>query len=64
MKKTISFAIMHFSIAFMVTYLVTGNLMLGGLIAVIEPLVNTLGYYAHERFWQAKQTKALHSLHV
>lgn len=51
MTKTITFAIMHFSVAFMVTYLITGNFMLGGLIAIIEPAVNTVGYFFHEKIW-------------
>ncbi|CAM5190949.1 DUF2061 domain-containing protein [Alishewanella longhuensis] len=52
MTKTITFAIMHFSIAFGVTYLITGDLILGGLVAVIEPAVNTVGYFFHEKVWQ------------
>lgn len=53
MIKTITFAVMHFSIAFAVTYLITGSFLLGGLIAVIEPAVNTVGYFFHEKIWQA-----------
>lgn len=64
MKKTITFAIMHFSIAFIVTYLISGNLVLGGLIAIIEPMVNTLGYFVHEKIWHAKQAKNLLSITV
>ena len=52
MTKTITFAIMHFTIAFAVTYLITGSFVLGGLIAVIEPAVNTVGYFFHEKIWQ------------
>lgn len=52
MTKTITFAIMHFSIAFAVTYLITGDLLLGGLVAIIEPAVNTVGYFCHEKVWQ------------
>ncbi len=52
MTKTITFAIMHFTIAFGVTYLITGDLVLGGLVAVIEPAVNTVGYFFHEKVWQ------------
>ncbi|MEO3879735.1 DUF2061 domain-containing protein [Rheinheimera fenheensis] len=52
MTKTITFAIMHFNIAFLVTYLITGSFVLGGLVAVIEPAVNTVGYFIHEKVWQ------------
>lgn len=54
MLKTVSFATMHFSIAFTVAYLLTGDLMVGGLLAVIEPAVNTVGYFFHEKFWQRR----------
>lgn len=52
MLKTITFAVMHFSIAFIVTYLITGSFVLGGLVAVIEPAVNTIAYFFHEKIWQ------------
>ncbi|WP_279145753.1 DUF2061 domain-containing protein [Photobacterium carnosum] len=54
-KKTISFAILHFSVAFTVVYLLTGDLLIGGTMAMIEPTINTLAYYLHERVWQKKQ---------
>lgn len=52
MKKTISFAVMHFSVAFGVAWLLTGSFVLGGLLAVVEPAVNTVAFYFHERFWE------------
>ncbi|WP_445677556.1 DUF2061 domain-containing protein [Pseudomonas putida] len=35
--KTLSFSVLHFSIAFTVAYLLTGSALTGGLIAIIEP---------------------------
>lgn len=49
--KTITFAITHFTVAFTVAYLLTGDLMVGGLIAMIEPAINTVAYFFHERIW-------------
>ena len=40
MKKTISFAIMHFSVAFTVAYLLTGSFVIGGLMAAASGLSN------------------------
>jgi len=57
MKKTISFAAIHFIVAFSVAYLLTGNLLIGSLIAMIEPIVNTVAFYFHEKAWQAKPLK-------
>ena len=52
MTKTMSFAAMHFSVAFGVTYALTGDVVVGGLVALVEPAVNTVGYYFHERIWE------------
>ena len=56
MKKTISFAIIHFSVAFSLTYLMTGSLVLGGALALLEPAINTLAFYAHDSYWNRKQS--------
>ena len=50
--KTATFAIVHFSVAFSVAYLLTGSVAISGALALIEPMVNTVGYYLHERVWQ------------
>lgn len=55
MTKTITFAVMHFSVAFSVAYLITGSVMVGGLVAIIEPAINTVAYYFHEMFWNKLQ---------
>lgn len=52
MTKTLTFAAMHFSIAFAVAYALTGDLVVGGAVALVEPMVNTLGYHVHERIWR------------
>lgn len=49
--KTASFATVHFSVAFSVTYLLTGDALIGGVMATIEPSINTLVYYFHEKIW-------------
>ena len=51
MKKTLSFAAIHFTIAFTIAYLLTGDIILGSLIAMLEPMVNTVAFYFHERVW-------------
>ena len=54
MLKTASFAVMHFSIAFTVAYLLTGSVVVGGAVALIEPAVNTVAYYFHEKLWSRR----------
>ncbi|GAA4090423.1 DUF2061 domain-containing protein [Zhongshania borealis] len=51
MRKTISFAMMHFCVAFSVAYLLTGSAVMGGALALIEPAVNTVVFYFHEKAW-------------
>ena len=53
MIKTLTFASMHFSIAFGVTYLLTGDIVVGGLVAIVEPAVNTVAFFFHEKVWQS-----------
>jgi uncharacterized membrane protein len=50
--KTATFACIHFTVAFSVGWMVTGSPVIGGVLAVIEPLVNTVAFYLHERVWQ------------
>ncbi len=52
MNKAISFAIVHFSIAMTIGYIMTGSIWVGGAIALIEPAVNTVAFYFHEKVWE------------
>lgn len=49
--KTGTFAVLHFSVAFGVAYLLTGSLGIASAIALIEPMANTVAYFFHERAW-------------
>ncbi|MBB1274828.1 DUF2061 domain-containing protein [Psychromonas sp. SR45-3] len=53
--KTVSFAVIHFNVAFIVTYLLTGDAFLGGLMATIEPTINSFAYFFHEKAWGFKK---------
>ncbi|WOT05223.1 DUF2061 domain-containing protein [Shewanella youngdeokensis] len=57
MTKTITFAILHFSVAFTITYLLTGSVVIGGAIALIEPAVNTIVFYFHEKVWNSIESR-------
>ena len=52
MLKTLTFAIMHFTVAFLVVYALTGSFVIGGAVALIEPTVNTVVFYFHEKVWR------------
>ena len=51
MLKTMSFAAVHFTVAFTVGYLLSGSVLVGGTMALVEPAVNTVAYYLHEKVW-------------
>lgn len=52
MTKTFTFGVVHFTVAFGVGYALTGSVLVGGAIAVIEPAINTLAYFFHEKVWE------------
>ncbi|MGB3621404.1 DUF2061 domain-containing protein [Ketobacter sp. MCCC 1A13808] len=54
MKKTISFAIIHMGVAFTVGYAMSGDIWVGGALALVEPLCNTVAFYFHEKIWNRK----------
>ena len=55
MTKTMSFAAIHFTVAFTVGYLMSGSVLVGGAIALVEPAINTVAYYFHELVWNRMQ---------
>lgn len=52
MTKTLSFAFVHFTVAFTVGYVLTGSVVVGSLLALVEPLVNTVAFHFHEKVWK------------
>ncbi len=57
MLKTITFTVMHFCIAFGVAYALTGSVTVGGLVAAVEPLCNSVAFFFHEKIWQRVERK-------
>lgn len=56
--KTVTFACVHFTVAFGVAYLLTGNVAISGALALLEPMANTVAYYLHEQVWRRIQLPA------
>lgn len=52
LTKTISFLILHLLVGFTVAYLFTGSLAIASGIALVEPLVNAVVFFFHERAWR------------
>ena len=55
--KTVTFAMTHFTVAFTVAYLLTGDILIGSLIAMVEPAINTVAYFFHEKLWARRQKR-------
>ncbi|UXY14377.1 DUF2061 domain-containing protein [Chitiniphilus purpureus] len=61
MLKTATFAITHFVVAFTVAYLLTGSIGVSSLLALVEPMVNTVAYFFHEKLWDRVRSRQLDS---
>ena len=52
MIKTLTFGAVHMTVAFTVAYALSGSLLVGGAIALVEPAINTVAYFFHEKAWE------------
>ena len=52
MKKTLTFGIVHMTVAFSVAYVMTGSVLVGSAVALVEPAINTVAYFFHEKVWE------------
>lgn len=58
MAKTLSFAAVHFSVAFTIGYLMTGSVWVGGALALVEPACNTVAFHFHEKVWKRIEARS------
>ena len=56
LTKTLSFLALHLLVGFTVAYLFTGSMSVAGGIALIEPCVNAVVFFFHERAWRGDLT--------
>lgn len=61
MTKTLSFASVHFSVAFLVGWLMTGSVWVGGALALVEPACNTVAFHLHEKVWKRIERRRMAS---
>jgi uncharacterized membrane protein len=57
LAKTLSYSVMHITIAVILAYLLTGNLAIALGIGILEPLVQSLAFPLHEWLWERKRVK-------
>ena len=56
-KKTASYYVTHISVAAMVAYAVTGDIVASVTLSLLEPTVQAFVYFFHERLWQSIASK-------
>lgn len=50
--KTATYLSIHLTVGFTVAYLMTGSVALAGGIALVEPMVNAVAFFFHEKAWK------------
>lgn len=59
LAKTLSYYIVHISVAAMVAYAVTGDLVASLTLSLLEPTVQAFVFFFHEKAWQRFGSGAL-----
>jgi len=50
--KTFTYLTIHLTIAFGIAYMLTGSVSIAGGIALLEPCVNAVAFFFHEKAWK------------
>lgn len=52
LKKTASYYVLHIVVAALVAYAVTGHLLMSLTLSLLEPTVQAVAFFLHEKAWQ------------
>lgn len=52
LMKTLTYLSIHLTIGFSVAYALTGSVSIAGGIALVEPCVNAVAFFFHEKAWR------------
>lgn len=52
LKKTATYYVMHITVAAAVGYAVTGNLWMALTLSLVEPTVQAVAFFFHEKAWE------------
>jgi uncharacterized membrane protein len=58
LTKTLTYLSIHLTVGFTVAYAFTGSVSLAGGIALIEPCINAVAFFFHEKAWQRAGRRA------
>jgi uncharacterized membrane protein len=59
LAKTSSYWVVHVSVAAMVAYAITGDLITSLTLSLLEPTVQAFAFFGHEKLWERKLSKFL-----
>lgn len=57
-KKTASYYVLHITVAALVAYAVTGDLVAAITLSLLEPTVQAIVFFFHEKAWQRGSLKS------
>ncbi|QBK03998.1 DUF2061 domain-containing protein [Hylemonella gracilis] len=57
LKKTASYYVMHIVVAAAVAYAVTGNLFMAFTLSLLEPTVQAVAFFFHEKVWERRSPR-------
>jgi uncharacterized membrane protein len=58
LAKTLSYLAVHLTVGFSVAYAFTGSIEIASGLAIIEPMINAVAFFFHEKLWSAKPAAA------
>lgn len=64
LKKTFSYYVMHITVAAAVAFMVTGNVWMALTLSMLEPTVQAVAFFFHERAWAKKQQTTIKPLNI
>ncbi len=58
LKKTASYYVLHITVAAGVAYAVTGDLLMAFTLSLLEPSVQAVAFFFHEKAWERRERQA------
>ena len=59
LQKTASYYVMHITVAMAVAYLVTGDAITAITLSLLEPTVQAVAFFVHEKLWSRAASPAV-----
>jgi len=59
LQKTASYYVLHITVAAMVAYAVTGNLWMAFTLSLLEPTVQAVAFFFHEKVWEKRRARLM-----